>query len=95
MATVVLAPALARWLPGHGGDAAASLELPGDSVHALLEQLFAVHPKLRGYLLDERGRLRRHVALFVDGTAIPHQSDLQQGLRDNAEVYVMQALSGG
>lgn len=95
MATLILASALARWLPGRSGDAAVSLDLPGGSVHGLLEQLFITHPNLRGYILDERGRLRRHVALFVDGSAIPHQSDLQQALGETSEVYVMQALSGG
>lgn len=95
MATLVLASALARWLPGRSGEGAASLALSGASVQELLEALFDLHPTLRGYILDEHGRLRRHVALFVDGTAIPHQSDLRQGLRGDAEVYVMQALSGG
>lgn len=95
MATLVLASALARWLPERGGDGAVTLRLSGARVCDLLEQLFALHPTLRGYILDEHGRLRRHVALFVDGNAIPHRSELQQALGETAEVYVMQALSGG
>ena len=94
MAKVVLASALARWLPSPG-DGAVTLDIPGDSLLEALENLFALHPRLRGYVLDERGALRRHVALFVDGDAVHHGSDLQQALGANAEIYVMQALSGG
>ena len=97
MAKVVLASALARWLPstpgGDGGEV--SLAVPGATVRAVLEQLFALHPVLRGYVVDERGALRRHVALFVDGNAIHHNSDLGQAVGERAELHVLQALSGG
>ena len=97
MAKLVLASALARWLPP--GVAAADsefvVELPGKSVGEVLEGLFALHPKLRGYVVDERGAPRRHVALFVDGEALQPKDDLARGLRADAELYVMQALSGG
>jgi len=97
MAKVVLASALARWLPsptgGDGGEV--SLMVSGDTVREVLEHLFALYPVLRGYVVDERGALRRHVALFVDGNAIHHNSDLQQALGERADVHVLQALSGG
>lgn len=97
MAKLVLASALARWLPqtaaSEGGEV--SLDVPGNTVGDALERLFALHPVLRGYVVDERGALRRHIALFVDGDAIHHNGNLQQTLGENAEIYVMQALSGG
>ncbi len=97
MAKLVLASALARWLPA--GSAAADtevvLELPGNDVGEALEALFVRHPSLRGYVLDERGAVRRHVALFVDGEALQPKSDLARPLRPESELYVMQALSGG
>jgi sulfur carrier protein ThiS len=97
VAKVVLASALARWLPqtagSDGGEVA--LDIAGSTIAEALERLFALHPVLRGYVVDERGALRRHVAVFVDGTAIHHNSNLQQALGEHAEVHVMQALSGG
>ena len=97
MAKLVLASALARWLPqtaaSEGGEV--SLDIPGSTVAEALEQLFMRHPVLRGYVVDERGALRRHIALFVDGDAVHHNSNLRQALGENAEIYVMQALSGG
>lgn len=95
VAKVVLASTLARWLPQAAGHGEVSVAVGGDTVFDVLEQLFARHPVLRGYVLDERGALRRHVALFVDGDAIHHNSDLRQALGAQSEVYVMQALSGG
>ena len=97
MAKLVLASALARWLPPGAApvDGEYVADLPGNSVGEALEALFARHPPLRGYVLDERGAVRRHVALFVDGQALQPKSDLGRELRPESEVYVMQALSGG
>ena len=69
MPKVVLASALSRWLPS--GDAAGevALELDGPRLVDLLDALFARYPPLRGYVLDEHGTVRHHVAIFVDGDA--------------------------
>lgn len=97
MARVVLAAALSRWLPCSedkpGTETA--LDVPGAHLHEVLEGVFARYPNLRGYVLDEHGVVRHHIALFVDGDAIRDKHDLSQMLRDTSEVYVMQALSGG
>jgi hypothetical protein len=76
-------------------DAEVVFDLPGKSIGEALEALFVRHPTLRGYVLDERGAVRRHVALFVDGDALQPKSDLARPLREGSELYVMQALSGG
>ncbi|MEO8742721.1 MAG: hypothetical protein ABI365_05955 [Lysobacteraceae bacterium] len=97
MAKVVLASALTRWLPQSAGAATGevALDVDGSSVGEALDGVFAVHPNLRGYVLDERGAVRHHVAVFVDGDAIRDKRDLSQPIGKHAEVYVMQALSGG
>ena len=97
MAKIVLASALAHRLPAHdpADDREVALQAEAGTVGAALEAVFAAHPSLRGYVLDERGALRRHVALFVDGDALQPKSDFARALRPESEVYVMQALSGG
>jgi len=97
MARIILAPALARWLPGAptGVSGEVALELHSDRLDHVLEALFARFPNLRGYVLDEHGEVRHHVAIFLDGNAITDKSRLDQPLRDGSEIYVMQALSGG
>ena len=97
MPRVVLASALSRWLPDAAGrpSGEVALDVAGASVREALDGVFARHPNLRGYVLDEQGVVRHHVAVFVDGDAIRDKRDLSQPLGEHAEVYVMQALSGG
>ena len=67
-------------------------EVEAGDLRGALEAVFARTPKLRGYVLDDRGRVRRHVRVFVDGAT---ESDLGRSLSDGAEVYIMQSLTGG
>lgn len=67
----------------------------GSTVREALESVFADNPRLRSYVLDEQGRLRRHVKIFVNETAIADRQRLSDPLAPDDEVYVFQALSGG
>lgn len=69
--------------------------VPGATVRAVLDAVFADNPRLRGYVLDDQGTLRHHMMVFVDGEPITDRRDLSDPVRDASEVYVMQALSGG
>ncbi len=71
------------------------LTADGATVGAALDALFAERPHVRGYILDERGALRKHVCIFADGVRLPHQSALARAIKPNSTLYVMQALSGG
>lgn len=98
MAKVVLASALSRWLPKsepNAGEGETLLEVGGTTVGEVLDGVFKLHPNLRGYVVDEQGTVRHHVAIFVDGTALRRKNNLDQPLGANAEVHVLQALSGG
>ncbi len=72
-----------------------ALEVPGARLNEALDGVFARYPNLRGYVLDEHGGVRHHVAVFVDGIAIADKRHPAQALRADSEIYVMQALSGG
>lgn len=87
MPTVVFAPAIQRHVP------TAPREVQATSVRAALTAVFAEQPALRDYILDEQGALRCHVAIFVDGRKLdPRELDADLAA---AEIYVVQALSGG
>ena len=70
-------------------------EISGDTVRALLEAVFAMNPRLRSYIVDDQGRLRRHVVVFVDGQLIKDRITLADPVAESSEVAVLQALSGG
>lgn len=71
------------------------VEYAGSTVGELLQAMSADYPRLKGYLLDDQGRVRKHIAIFVDGTLRPRQSALSLPVGAASEVYVFQALSGG
>jgi hypothetical protein len=72
-----------------------SIEVEGETVREALERYFALHPRARGYVLDEQGELRKHVVIFVDGQQLRDRAGLGERLREDSSLYVMQALSGG
>ncbi|HZA13889.1 MAG TPA: MoaD/ThiS family protein [Myxococcaceae bacterium] len=69
--------------------------VPGVTVADALQAYFARHPAVRSYVLDEQGELRRHVVVFVDGEQIRDRSRQLDVASEEAEIFVMQALSGG
>ena len=67
----------------------------GRTVHEVLQCVFALNEKARGYVLDDQGGLRKHMVVFVNGQPVHDRTTLSDAVPDGAEVYVMQALSGG
>jgi molybdopterin synthase sulfur carrier subunit len=70
-------------------------EVPAGTLRAVLDGVFAARPGLRGYVLDDQDALRKHVTVFIDGAQIGDRRALSDPVPDGAEVWVMQALSGG
>lgn len=89
MPTVSFTSALQRFL------AAPSREVEGATVGAALAAVFASRPALRGYVLDDQGALRRHVAVYVNGRPVGDRVRLSDPVGPGDEIYVLQALSGG
>jgi molybdopterin converting factor small subunit len=79
-------------------DGRAALEIDADGVHTIRDVLAWVerdHPALGRRLRDERGVVRRHVNVYVDGADIRHAQQLDTPVRPGAEVVVVPAVSGG
>ncbi len=71
------------------------MTVPGPTVRAVLTQVFTAEPRLRSYILDDQDRVRRHVAIYVNGERIVDRDRLSDPVTDADEVFVFQALSGG
>jgi hypothetical protein len=67
----------------------------GATVAESLAAAFALYPRLQGYVLDEHGALRFHMAVFVDGVPVTDRRGLSDPVSETGEIFVMQALSGG
>ena len=70
-------------------------EAPGATLREVLDGVFTDNPRLRGYVVDERGALRKHMIVFIDGRQIVDRERLSDPVEPRSEIYVMQALSGG
>lgn len=89
MPEVTFTSALARYL------STPPSSVGGATVREALEEVFRGNPRLRSYVLDDQGRLRRHVVVFVDGEPVGDRDGLRDPVRPSSRLYVMQALSGG
>jgi molybdopterin synthase sulfur carrier subunit len=67
----------------------------GSTAREALDAYFVLHPPVRGYVLDERGMLRTHVNVFVDGTQVADRTAMDDPVGPATEIHVLQALSGG
>ena len=65
--------------------------IEGASVGDLLLALEREHPAAKGWILDERGVLRRHINVFVNGERGAQDTQVD----DHDQVDVLPAISGG
>lgn len=89
MARVTFTPNLRRHL------STPEAVVSGATVREALLAVFREHPALRGYVLDDQGRLRQHVVVFVDGEQVRDRAGLGDPIGPSSELFVLQALSGG
>jgi molybdopterin synthase sulfur carrier subunit len=65
--------------------------LEGATVRELLRAIERDHPATSGWIIDERGRIRRHINVFVNGER--GGEDTAVGAEDRVDV--LPAISGG
>lgn len=65
--------------------------LEAGRVIELLRELERVHPALSGWIVDERGLIRRHINVFVDGERGAEDTAVTTGAR----VEILPAITGG
>ena len=70
-------------------------EASGSTLRAVLDDYFRDNEKARGYVLDEQGKVRQHMVVFIDGELVRDRDALTDPVAPNAVIDVIQALSGG
>jgi molybdopterin converting factor small subunit len=86
MATVRLRGQLEK-LAGGGSEH----QIDGDTVNELLQTLEETYSALEGWILDERGVLRRHINVFVNGELAEPATELSA----DDKIEILPAISGG
>jgi len=70
-------------------------EASGSTLRTVLADYFRDNEKARGYVLDEQGKIRQHMVVFIDGEMARDRDDLSDVVRADSVIDVIQALSGG
>jgi molybdopterin converting factor small subunit len=73
-------------------DQRAEVDAAGATLADLLLDLDRRYPGIRFRMVDEQGRIRRHMKIFVNAEAA---ESLDAGIADTDVIVIMQALSGG
>jgi sulfur-carrier protein len=86
MPRVVLAGSIRQLVGGLG-----AVDVGGETAGAVVRALEETYPALRGWVVDERGALRRHVKLFLRGAGV----GLDAPIGADEELHIVAAISGG
>jgi hypothetical protein len=70
-------------------------DIDAPTVRALIDELERRYPGLASYVIDELGRLRPHVNVFVGEEPVRDRQSLADALTATSRVFIVQALSGG
>ena len=81
-------------LSGHAANQR-RVEVAGTTVGKVLAALGQEHPGVGQRVLDDRGVLRRHVNVFVNGESIRYLNGIETPVSDTDEIWILPAVSGG
>jgi sulfur-carrier protein len=93
MAVVFMIPGALRELAGNRSEV--RIDTAAGPLSSALARLWAECPGMRDRVLDERGRVRLHINIFVDGENSRDVGGFEAPVSANAEVFIIPAVSGG
>lgn len=70
-------------------------DVEGATVREALDGYFTHNPSARGYVLDDQGALRKHMAIFINGEPVLDRANLADPVPPEGTIDIIQALSGG
>ncbi|MCY7400810.1 MAG: MoaD/ThiS family protein [Nocardioides sp.] len=76
-------------------DGVSEVSAAGETLAAVLDDLDASYPGIKGRILDEAGRLRRFVNVYVGNDDIRFLDDLATATPDGTQISVIPAVAGG
>ena len=91
MSISVKIPTILRTYTGGTGDVTVS----GGTLQDALADLDAQYPGIGARVLDDEGRLRRFVNVYVNDEDVRFTGGLETGLADGDQIVVLPAVAGG
>ncbi|MQA05424.1 MAG: molybdopterin synthase sulfur carrier subunit [Streptosporangiales bacterium] len=91
MSVSVRIPTILRPLTG----GASEVESSGDTLAAVLDQLESDHPGLKARVLDDDGKVRRFVNVYVGDEDVRFAEGLATSIPAGAQISIIPAVAGG
>jgi molybdopterin synthase sulfur carrier subunit len=71
------------------------VEIAGNTVSEIIENLGSAHPGIKERLYDEQGEVRRFINIYVNEEDIRFLTGKETPLKDGDEVSIIPAIAGG
>jgi molybdopterin synthase sulfur carrier subunit len=91
MSVTVRVPTILRVYTG----GAANVAVEGASLRAVIESLDTVAPGIAARLLDDDGKIRRFINVYINDDDVRFLDGLESAIPDAATVSVIPAVAGG
>jgi sulfur-carrier protein len=76
-------------------DDKSEIPVSGGTISQALNDLTRQYPSIKTHIMDDKGRLRRHVNLFVNKENIRTLNGLDTPVKENDKIILMPSISGG
>ena len=68
------------------------IEINKPTLNEVIDELESKFPGIKFRFIDEQDQIRKHMTIFVNGVVV---KDIFISLEDNAEIFIVQLISGG
>jgi len=76
-------------------DDKSEIPVSGSTISQALNDLTRRYPSIKVHIMDDKGRLRRHVNLFVNKENIRTLNGLDTPVKETDKIFLMPSISGG
>ncbi len=90
MATIIIPTPLRKFTNN-----TSKLEIKGDSIREVINELTLNFPELKKNLLDDAGKLRSFVNIFVDNDDIRSLQQEDTAVKEDTVISIIPAIAGG
>jgi molybdopterin converting factor small subunit len=90
MATIIIPTPLRKFTNN-----TSKLEIKGDSIREVINELTLNFPELKKNLLDDAGKLRSFVNIFVDNDDIRSLEQEDTAVKEDTVISIIPAIAGG
>ena len=71
------------------------VQITGSTVSQAINDLTSQYPAIKPHIIDDQGRLRRHVNLFINKENINNLNGLDTSIEESDIIILMPSITGG